>query len=137
MRIYINRKSTDKSKGALDKSEEIIKEQAYSLRSLIEELVIQGVVFFNQRASAAPSALTPEQIEQQAKEGKVAFGTRYAGALACVEDSLQTAFGNFRDGLFRIFVDDVECLDLDAQIKIREDSTVTIIQLTMLSGLPI
>lgn len=137
MRIYINRKSADKSKGELDRTEENIKEQAYSLRSLIEELVTQGVMSFNQRASAEPMVLTSSQIEAQAKEGKISFGTRYAGALAGVESSLQTAYGNFQDGLFRIFVDDVEYLELDGQVDIQENSTITIIRLTMLSGLPI
>lgn len=137
MRIYINRKSADKSKGELDRTEENIKEQAYSLRSLIEELVTQGVMSFNQRASAEPMALTSSQIEAQAKEGKISFGTRYADALAGVDSSLQTAYGNFQDGLFRIFVDDVECLELDEQVDIRENSTITIIRLIMLSGLPI
>jgi len=76
-----------------------------------------------------------EEIAAQAVEGRVKFADRYGQNNDTPDRALQVMLQAFADGLVRIFVDEEEVTELDADLSLKEGSEVVFLRLTFLTGL--
>ncbi len=107
-----------------------------TLKELMAACVTTEVKRYNAKREEIPlvSFLNPQQIEEQAEAGKIAFGD-IDNLQQVVEDkALDTAFQAFEDGLFVVFIDGVEIKRLDEGVEIKDRSEVAFIRLTFLVG---
>lgn len=107
-----------------------------TLRDLITCIVIEEVDAFRQRQEERRLAqvLSPQDIEQGAKRGKIDSGER--DLLQEVDDdaAVATALQAYEDGLYFVFLDDVQQEALDQTIFVGEDSRVMFVRLVALAG---
>ena len=75
-----------------------------------------------------------EEMEGKAAAGKVGFEANYNGRPAAETEAIINALQSYEDGIFRIFLDDAELGELSSSVQLKEESTLTFIRLTMLSG---
>ena len=68
-------------------------------------------------------------------EGRVKFADRYGQNNDTPDRALQVMLQAFADGLVRIFVDEEEVTELDADLSLKEGSEVVFLRLTFLAGL--
>ena len=108
----------------------------HTFRELIEESVKSCIDAYKTRATNAkdPAPLTDEQFDGMREIGKFAFGVHYNENDVDEAKAIQTAIDAVQDGLVRVFKDNVEITDLDAEIEISEGDVFTFVRLTMLSG---
>ena len=107
-----------------------------TLRQLINETVTLCVNDYNKRVKAGENAVTPltdEEITAMAGVGKIAFGIVY-GKEQDLQKALDNAILSFKDGLYRVFLNDNELTELDEPLDIKENDQLTFIRLTMLTG---
>jgi hypothetical protein len=78
--------------------------------------------------------LTQQELEDQAKIGKVSLGTIYSDKKADPGKAVTNAIGCWEDGLVRVFMNEEELTDLDAPLTIEAQSVLTFIRLTFLAG---
>lgn len=103
-------------------------------KDLIELLVYRNVREYNNRIqNQTVNFLTHEEIVDQSTQGKI-FNEGKDLAKANTIDSLESAFLAFEDGIYKIFIDDVEIKSLHEILNIKEDSEVIFIKLVMLSS---
>ena len=107
-----------------------------TFRELVEESVKSCILAYKARANSAknPTPLTDEQFDGMREIGKFAFGVRDNETEIDEKKAVQTAIDAVTDGLVRVFKDNVEITDLDAEIEISESDVFTFVRLTMLSG---
>ena len=107
-----------------------------TLRQLISIFVADSVEGYNRRLNIKDPAtiLSSEAIDAMSHVGKIGFGIPFGNQPADVQDSLETAFQGFEDGLFRLFIGEEEVEFLDTPLQLREDDTITIVRLVMLTG---
>ena len=136
MKIYITMKSLAKRKDYLTKKEIHLELPPATFRELLTELVAARVQEYNATSieSKLVSFLTNEAIEQQAVTGKVGFGTKYNDQKAELQTAAITAIQAFEDGLYRVFINEKEQVDLDVPLDLQEGDQLTLIKLTMLAG---
>lgn len=103
---------------------------------LISAAVRTSVKQYNERLERSEMGVPLDEDTEQAYEraGKIAFGLPFSDKRADAEKAQQTALEAFRDGLFRMFIDDEEVEGENTQIKLSEQSEVTFIRLAMLAG---
>ena len=83
--------------------------------------------------SSEPSLAS--EIEHAAERGKIEMGASEVGIQHVdAEQSVGVALQAFEDGLYLVIIDDVEHRDLDQQVYLKDDSRITFIRLTMLTG---
>ena len=70
----------------------------------------------------------------KAVSGKVGFEVNYNGRPAAETEAIVNALQSYEDGIFRIFIDDTEAGGLSSPVVLKEETTLTFIRLTMLSG---
>ena len=63
------------------------------------------------------------------------FASRYGQNNDTPDRALQVMLRAFADGLVRIFVDEEEVTELDADLSLKEGSEVVFLRLTLLTGL--
>ncbi|TDS13167.1 hypothetical protein [Sphingobacterium paludis] len=107
-----------------------------TLTELIKACVEAEVERYNGRREEVQllTFLTPQEIQDQAKDGKIGFGDIENMQLAAVATALDTAFLAHRDGLFAVFIDEIEVKALDMPIQLRENAEVAFVRLTFLAG---
>lgn len=108
-----------------------------TLGQLIARIVRTEVKNFQKRQHDRQflRALTASQIEQAAEKGKIEMGASEVGIQAVdAEQSVAVALQAFEDGLYLVVIDDVEHRDLEQQVYLKDDSRITFIRLTMLTG---
>ena len=110
--------------------------QQNCLRDLITDMVRTSVSKFNDHESEVPllQYLTNEDINQQSKAGKIGFGTLYDDRKGDPEEAIRSAIMAYEDGLYRVFVNEEEILELDEPLHIRERDQIVFVRLTMLAG---
>lgn len=134
--VYVEMKKTGKRKRTGTETVPfLLDEKPDTVRELIIGLVKRGVRDYNERKDEGQilSWLSMNEIKEQAETGKISFGLRSgkdAGEEAAVENALQC----FEDGIYRIFKGEEELISLDQQLEWNQDSVITLIRLTMLSG---
>ncbi len=108
-----------------------------TLSQLIARIVRSEVQSFQQRQQDRQflRALTTSQIEQAAQRGKIEMGNSEVGIQAVDADqSVAVALQAFEDGLYLVVIDEVEHRELEQQVYLQDDSRITFIRLTMLTG---
>ncbi|MEH7335407.1 hypothetical protein V7161_22560 [Neobacillus drentensis] len=138
MNIYISLKSLAKRKNFITKQPFEMQKKPNTLRELITQVVTQNVDTFNNKASDPETPLinflSNSDIEQQAQAGKVGFQTLYNDKQADLTRAIETAIQAFKDGLYRVFINDEEAEQLDSPLEVTEEAEVVFIRLTMLTG---
>ena len=136
MKLFIQVKQLGKRKCSVEKLPVDFPTPPVTVQELIEAIVCWQVSEYNERLqqSEVLKYLTSEEIDSQSSAGKIGFGTNYNGTPAVEAKAIVNALQSYEDGIFRIFVDEVELGILSAPLLLKEESTLTFIRLTMLSG---
>ena len=126
MRVYIQVKQLGKRKCCIEKLPVDFSVPPTNVQELIASIVSWQVSKYNDRLqqSEVLQYLTREEVEDKAASGKVGFEVNYN----------VNALQSYEDGIFRIFIDDTEAGGLSSPVVLKEETTLTFIRLTMLSG---
>lgn len=137
MKIKVNRKSVSGKKNSI---RQVIYDYPVcpeTVRQLLTETVKLCVADYNSRRDAGTDILrvfSKKELEDQAAAGKVGFGANYGNGYADEEAAVKNALQCFEDGMVAVFVDGVRMERLEAAVRLREESEVTFVRLTMLAG---
>lgn len=106
------------------------------LRDLITSLVIKEVDAYRgrQQERNLVRIMSKKQIEKGVLNGKVDSGGRDLKQTVNIEEATATALQAFEDGLYFVFIDEVQQTDLDAEVFIKANSKVLFLRLTALVG---
>jgi hypothetical protein len=108
-----------------------------TLADLIERVVREQVKLFQKRQQDDQfiRALTSSQIQMKAEKGSVKMGGSRSGVQEVDEEqAVHAALQAFEDGLYLVIIDEIKYESLNQQVFISEESRMTFIRLTMLSG---
>jgi len=107
-----------------------------TLRELIEQIVRLTVSEYEERRTGDDllRALTEQQIDSGAKDGKVGFKAIYDEQPADEDSAVAAALLGFEDGLYRVFVRQEEVTGLDAPLTLADGDEVVFMRFTMLAG---
>jgi len=102
---------------------------------LVEYIVRRNVDDYNSKAVDAPlfPYLTGDQLANSVKTGKTGFNDRKNDHSQDVDEAVHNALSCFNDGLFRLFINDVEA-GYGENIRLADGDEITFIRLTMLAG---
>jgi hypothetical protein len=78
--------------------------------------------------------LTQQAIDDMETAGKVGFGTVYSERLADSQAAVAAALQGFEDGLYKVLINDLDIIDLEAKVDLKSGDILTFIRLTFLSG---
>lgn len=136
MDIYVRVKAIGKRKDILAPTPYTIPDGICSLRQLLTAVVQKEAAQYNNKEAEAQLIpfLTQQELEDQAKIGKVSFGTIYSDKKADPGKAVTNAIQCWEDGLVRVFMNEEELTDLDAPLTIEAQSVLTFIRLTFLAG---
>ncbi len=108
------------------------------LQDLLTQMVEQQVASYNERLLKSEKEreipLDENYLDILTNTGKVSFGELYNNKPADVDSAISNALECFTDGLFAVFVDDVQYEQLTDSIDLTEDSVVSFVRLTFLAG---
>jgi len=106
------------------------------LEELIKAIVKQQVAVYNAKETeiSLVKYLLPNQIEDQSLSGKVGFSSIYNENKAVLDKSVETALQAFEDGIYCVFVDDIQIEKLSDTINILPESVFSFIRLSFLAG---
>ena len=107
-----------------------------TLRGLITRIVNEEVAAFRERQVSRKivRALTEKDIQQGLARGKVDMGGRDLEQEVNADNALGSALQSFEDGIYYVFVDEIQRTDLEEEIYLKPDSKVTFIRLVALVG---
>ncbi|MEJ8307043.1 hypothetical protein [Saccharibacillus sacchari] len=107
-----------------------------TLRELIEQIVQLTVSEYEERRTGDDllRALTEQQIDSGAENGKVGFKAIYGEKPANKESAVAAALLGFEDGLYRVFLRREEVTGLDAPLTLADGDEVVFMRFTMLAG---
>lgn len=136
MTIKVNIKQLGSKRDKIAETDFHIDGNPQNLRELITASVHTCVTDYNTRAEKGEDAspISSEDIRAMSEIGKIAFGINYGGKKADEQKAERDAVQAYEDGLFRIFIDDKQAGGLDEKICLTENTRVTFIRLTMLTG---
>lgn len=108
----------------------------FTLRDLITCVVHAEVEAFHTRQAEQTlrRVLTKDAIAAGLAQGKVTAGERDFEQSVDVNIAVDTAILGFIDGLYYVFLDDIQQEDLDATVHLNSDSCLTFIRLVALVG---
>ena len=106
------------------------------LRDLITSIVVKEVDDFKTRQEERKLArvMSRQQIEQGVERGKVDAGERDLEQKVNTADAIATALQAFEDGLYFVFIDEVQQTNLNTEVFLKTDSKVLFLRLTALVG---
>lgn len=135
MRVYIQLKQIRKRMKPIEAVPYELAGNPRTLRELLTALVRREVELYQERISGTiPAVRSEEEIRDMSLVGKIGFGLSFGNRIPDPEEAVETALQGFEDGLYRLFVGDREMESLDAVLDLREEDTITIIRLVMLTG---
>lgn len=136
MKIFINVKQLGKRKQAIDKIPVELDPVPTTTSELITAIVLREVEAYNNRLAESELLryLTSEQIEDKAEAGKIGFDVNYNGKIARGSEAVMNALQAFEDGLFRVFIEDMQLDTLSQTIRLEENNELTFVRLTFLAG---
>lgn len=137
MTVKVNIKQLGKKRDKISGAPFLLEKTPKTTEQLIREAVHTCVSQYNAHVEAGESAVKPlsdAEVSEMSEIGKIAFGINYGSKTADEAEAVATALQAYEDGLFRIFVGDEELSELSQSISLSEDSTLTFIRLTMLTG---
>ena len=135
MTIYVKIKAFTKNKPIINGIPFVINDAVLTSCDLVKFVVLKMVHAFNNKEIDKPlfPYLTDDIIVDGAKEGKVSFGERKNENMQNENSAVENALLCFHDGIFRLFINDIE-VDYGKQIQLNEGDEVSFIRLTMLAG---
>ncbi|MCI9370823.1 MAG: hypothetical protein HFH65_10970 [Lachnospiraceae bacterium] len=136
MQVLVNMKKLGKRKNSITKVPYELENKPLTVRELIMETVSVCVRNYNERMENQEllTALSLAEMEDQAESGKIGFGVNYGDKKADLREAQENALQCFEDGIFRIYLGTEELKKPEDLISLEEDSELTFIRLTMLSG---
>lgn len=78
--------------------------------------------------------LTPQALAAELQTGRVLSGAADPVAAVNVDEAVDTALLAYTDGLFKVFVDDIEIENLDTAVDLTGTPTVLFLRLVPLAG---
>jgi hypothetical protein len=107
-----------------------------TLRQLITRVVREEIDAFERRRADRRFVriLSEQQLSEGALRGRIDPAAHDRVQLADPQQAVSTALVGFEDGLYLVVIDGREHRDLDEQIVLGPDTTVTFLRLVMLSG---
>lgn len=108
-----------------------------TLRTLLETVVRSEAAAFRERQERRTvlQALSAAQIAEGVAKGKVdSGGTPDAVQAVDTEEAIQTAIQAFEDGLYYVFVDDVQRESLSDRLEIGPNTRLTFLRLVAMAG---
>lgn len=124
----------------------IVKKKASSLKELgyefveikdvtsLYELLVEVSHYEFNHQKKHQDHLNENEIHDLSKLGKVTFGKRYNQNQVNFEKAVQTMIQDYKDGLFRVFFNGNECLELDGNLDVQDENEVVFIRLVMMAG---
>ena len=136
LQISVNVKSAATKKNKIQTVTVPYDEGISDVKGLLEATVAWCVNDYNQRRQNSDllTALSPEQIEDKASQGKVSFDVNYGEKDAELSKATAEALEAFSDGVVVVFADDRRLQSLDEAIDLAEIHSLTFVRLTMLAG---
>jgi hypothetical protein len=109
---------------------------AQTLRELIERVVRDEVAAFEERRAERGllRVLTERDLAEGAERGRIVSGGQPRGPRADPDAAVGVALQAFEDGVYLVLVDGEQQRDLDAQVFVGPDSTLTFLRLVALAG---
>ena len=106
------------------------------LRDLIRSIVDKEVDAFRNRQEERKLArvMSRQEIAQGVERGKVDPGERDLEQSVDNEEAVAIALKAFEDGLYFVFIDDVQQTNLDSEVFLKTNSKVVFLRLTALVG---
>ena len=106
------------------------------LRDLITSIVVKEVDAFITRQEERKLArvMSRQEIEQGVESGKVDAGERDLGQKVNTANAIAMALQAFEDGLYFVFIDEVQQTHLDSEVFLKANSKVIFLRLTALVG---
>ena len=106
------------------------------LRDLITSIVIKEVEAFRlrQEERKLTRVISRRQIEQGVIGGKVDPGEHEIQQEVNIDEAITVALQAFEDGLYFVFIDDVQQTHLDGEVFLKANSKVIFLRLTALVG---
>lgn len=107
-----------------------------SLRELLATLVRHELSSYERRRTASKTlrVLTPADLARGVDTGVYGRETRAVAAPPPEAEAIDRAVEAFTDGLFFVFIDDIQIEELDAPVTLRPDSTLRLVRLVALAG---
>lgn len=111
-------------------------DQPFTLRDLIVCVVHSEVAAFQERQAERrlQKILSPNEIERGLAKGRVTSGDQDFEQSVDVKAAVDVTILGFIDGLYYVFLDDVQQEDLDATVPIKAESRLTFLRLVALVG---
>jgi hypothetical protein len=108
----------------------------FKLRDLITSIVIKEVDGFKTRQEERKLArvMSRQEIDQGVERGKVDPGEHDLQQPVNTENAVIAALQAFEDGLYFVFIDEVQQTNLDSEVVLRTNSNVVFLRLTALVG---
>lgn len=106
------------------------------LRDLITSIVVKEVDAFKNRQNEQKLAriMSIQEIAQGVERGKVDPGERDLDQFVDSDESVAIALRAFEDGIYFVFIDDVQQTELDREVFLKTNSKVVLLRLTALVG---
>ncbi|MBA4383982.1 MAG: hypothetical protein C0410_04545 [Anaerolinea sp.] len=106
------------------------------LRDLITSIVIEEVKGFElrQEKRKLTQVLSTQEINQGVASGKIDSGGRDLIQNIEIEGAVSEALQAFEDGLYFVFIDDVQYTNLDSEIYLQKDNKLVFLRLVAMVG---
>ncbi len=136
LKLYVTVKQAGKRRASLKDKEININGTINTFRDLICEIVMVEVENYNKKGFEEDifKFLTSEELEDKAYLGKVSFGERHNENSEDLVKAQENTLLSFKDGIYRVFINDEEIINLDDKIDLKEEDRLVFIKLVMLSG---
>lgn len=109
-------------------------ENCKTMRDIIAQLVEYEIT--NYENLKFKKTISPLEIDQMKKNGKITFGFDYIKHDKIIlEEAIYIAIQAINDGVVRIFINKAEIVDIEENICLNELDEITLIKLTMMTGL--
>lgn len=134
--MKVNVKHLGKRRNSIEEVDMVLEKTPSTIAELIEETVKICVNQYNERHENMEvlKALSKQEIEDMAAGGRVTFGVHYGEGAPILKEAIENAKQSFLDGIVVIFIDGIEKHNLEDPIDIRDNTNVTFVRMTMLSG---
>lgn len=134
MVIYVNLKKIGSRNKKIEKKEFYLENTPKTTRELITEVVKTSVKNYVKEKEKLIDYLELNEIKNMAQLGKIANSNDFDDRLPDLQSAIENALLSFEDEIVRIFLEDEELKSLDEKINLKENSNITFIKMTMLSG---
>lgn len=136
MRVYVSVKQIGKRDSFIKKQEIEVSDGIQTLRDLVTDIVTRNVKNYNKKQTDSQwvDYLMDETIMKNITVGKVGFGFHYNEKKAKEKQAIETAILAYKDGIYRVFINEDEKKDLEEIINLKGEDTITFVRLVMLAG---